>query len=292
MWIPSIRFRNGSPWDELDRDGSGKVGRDELADFYSTQVAGQRYRGTRTAAGNGGEITDALLRRFWTPTATGTSMHREWKAAAETLHSLDRNDDELIGPGELVAYASIRRYGKRVADGRIGTSTTRRATKPTCRSSSCLAVEPIQAGPRSSSSAGIGTATRALHGNRSRFGARRILISRSRCRWQVDGGGTGSLAQDAARRQLARPVLKSRRRDAAHLESLSGPANNALGHDHLELITPPLAVDIRVDAGRLPAAVVESRKQFNDHFDEANVNRDGFLDQADWGIRIPCASST
>lgn len=88
---------------ELDRNNDGKVTADELAAHYRAAGVGVVYVGVgRLPAG--AELTAALLKQFATDRA-GKVGEKEWKAGIESLNKLDKNDDELIGAGELVPKA-------------------------------------------------------------------------------------------------------------------------------------------------------------------------------------------
>jgi hypothetical protein len=88
---------------ELDRNGDGKVTADELAAHYRASGVGGVYVGVgRLPAG--AELTAALLKQFATD-RDGKVGEKDWKAGIEALNKLDKNDDELIGAGELVPKA-------------------------------------------------------------------------------------------------------------------------------------------------------------------------------------------
>lgn len=88
-------------WDSLDADRDGKVIGAELAAFYRRAGLGNALTGVgKPPAGD--KLTDALLTAF-DVNKDGRVDEGEWKSAPEALRKLDRNDDELIGPGELVA---------------------------------------------------------------------------------------------------------------------------------------------------------------------------------------------
>jgi Ca2+-binding EF-hand superfamily protein len=91
------------PLSEIDRDGDGKVSLGELARLYRGAGLGNVLIGVgRIPAG--AEVTAALLKRL-DADADGRVTEKECTAAADALKNLDRNDDELIGAGELVPKA-------------------------------------------------------------------------------------------------------------------------------------------------------------------------------------------
>ncbi len=85
---------------ELDRNGDGKVTADELAAHYRADGVGGVYVGVgRLPAG--AELTAALLKHL-VADRDGNVGEKEWKTGLDALWKLDKNDDELIGAGELV----------------------------------------------------------------------------------------------------------------------------------------------------------------------------------------------
>lgn len=92
------------PFADLDLNGDGGVGREELADYYRRAGLGGVLVGVGKPPATD-RLTEALLRHL-DADRDGTVSEAEWKAAAATLHELDRNDDELIGPGELAEQVS------------------------------------------------------------------------------------------------------------------------------------------------------------------------------------------
>src|SRR5262249_35103230 len=87
-------------WADLDLDGDGKVTADELADFYRRAGLGGVLVGVGKPPATD-RLTDAIIRHLDT-NKDGKVDEAEWKAAPTVLGKLDKNDDELIGPGELV----------------------------------------------------------------------------------------------------------------------------------------------------------------------------------------------
>ncbi|OWK46524.1 EF-hand domain-containing protein [Fimbriiglobus ruber] len=88
---------------DLDGDSDGKVTPAELARFYRRAGAGNAHIGVGRLPVSA-ELTDALLKHLDT-NGDGKVTEKEWLAAADVLKKLDKNDDELIGVGELVPKA-------------------------------------------------------------------------------------------------------------------------------------------------------------------------------------------
>lgn len=85
----------------LDANADGQVMVAEVANYYwSTGLGGVLIGIGKPPATD--QLTAALIQRLDT-NQSGKIDEGEWKTAAEILHKLDSNDDELIGPGELVA---------------------------------------------------------------------------------------------------------------------------------------------------------------------------------------------
>ena len=115
------------PWEELDRHpADGKVSFDEFADYYQRHgVGGVQVAVGRTPATDA--LTDALLRRL-DRDGDGRVSKAEWQAAADSLHALDLNDDELISGDELVPGLTLpRRVRRHAADAPVAGPCRRRA---------------------------------------------------------------------------------------------------------------------------------------------------------------------
>ncbi|VTR97476.1 probable calmodulin : Uncharacterized protein OS=Pirellula staleyi (strain ATCC 27377 / DSM 6068 / ICPB 4128) GN=Psta_0320 PE=4 SV=1: EF-hand_7: EF-hand_5: EF-hand_5: EF-hand_5: EF-hand_5 [Gemmata massiliana] len=88
---------------ELDRNGDGKVTPEELAACYRAAGAGTVQIGVGRLPASV-ELAAALLKNLDTD-GDGKVSEKEWGAASDVLKKLDKNDDELIGAGELVPKA-------------------------------------------------------------------------------------------------------------------------------------------------------------------------------------------
>ncbi len=90
------------PWEELDRDpADGKVSFKEFADYYRRNGVGRVQVAVGRAPATEA-LTDALLRAL-DRDGDGRVSKSEWQAAADSLHVLDLNDNELISGDDLVA---------------------------------------------------------------------------------------------------------------------------------------------------------------------------------------------
>jgi hypothetical protein len=98
--------RNGIAPDfsKLELNGDGKVEPAELADYYRRAGLGGVLVGIAVAPETEA-LTDALLKYVDTNQDAALS-EREWLAAGDVLRKLDTNDDELVGPGELIEWAA------------------------------------------------------------------------------------------------------------------------------------------------------------------------------------------
>lgn len=86
---------------QLDAGGDGKVTLAELAAYYRSSGLGAPALGIG-AAPFSAELTTSLLERL-DQDRDGRVTEAEWRQAEKILPSLDQNDDELLGAGELVA---------------------------------------------------------------------------------------------------------------------------------------------------------------------------------------------
>lgn len=88
---------------DVDRDGDQLVGERELAAFYRATGIGDVHVGIGVLSASR-RLREALTERL-DRDRDGAISKDEWRRAADRLASLDRNDDELIGVGELVPGA-------------------------------------------------------------------------------------------------------------------------------------------------------------------------------------------
>ncbi|MDY3552730.1 EF-hand domain-containing protein [Gemmata sp. JC717] len=101
LWGQSTPFTGAAPpLADIDLNGDGKASPDEVADFYRRAGLGGVLVGCGKAPATDA-LTDALLKHLDT-NKDGKLTEAEVKTAPDALKALDANDDELIGPGELV----------------------------------------------------------------------------------------------------------------------------------------------------------------------------------------------
>lgn len=86
---------------DLDRDKDGKVSLAELTGHYTAAGLGNVVVGLGRLPSSA-ELTQALVKQL-DADGDGLLSEKEWRAAADALRKLDKNDDELIGAGELSA---------------------------------------------------------------------------------------------------------------------------------------------------------------------------------------------
>lgn len=88
------------PWGELDRNGHGAISHEELAGYYRQAGLGNVLIGIGKPRATDA-LTESLLNHLHA--GNGNRTGSQWLAPDAVLRQLDQNDDELIGPGELVA---------------------------------------------------------------------------------------------------------------------------------------------------------------------------------------------
>lgn len=99
-WAQIAPKAGAIPMASLDRDHDGRVYAAEFADYSRRQGLGDLLVSTGAVL-SADRLTDALLQHVDIG-SDGVVNESEWRSAAPTLLPLDRNADELIGPGELV----------------------------------------------------------------------------------------------------------------------------------------------------------------------------------------------
>ena len=159
----------------LDANKDGKVNAEEHAAFYRKAGIGNVLVGVGRIP-TSEELTDALLKNLDTD-GNGKVSEKELKAAVASLMKLDKNDDELVGAGELVP--------KSLYPGAAGTLLLTaptaeggaRITRETAAASAAFRHEGHELGNRDRASACEGFRRRA-----NRCGTRRVAEATCRCR--------------------------------------------------------------------------------------------------------------
>jgi Ca2+-binding EF-hand superfamily protein len=101
LWGQFSAFTGEAPkWESLDTNNDGQVSQAEMVAHYHWAGLGNVLVGVGKPTATDA-MTSAILKHL-DSSGDGKVNEAEWKAAAESLRKLDTNDDELIGPGELV----------------------------------------------------------------------------------------------------------------------------------------------------------------------------------------------
>jgi Ca2+-binding EF-hand superfamily protein len=247
----------------VDRDGDGRVTRAELVDFYRRSGLG------RVSVGVGRpHATDALTRALLKALGAepdGTVTESRWRAAAETLRTLDRNDDELIGPGELVPRTA---YPGTLGAILLAPPAAKDVPVPELAG---LPVIILPADPADTSWAAAVVARR----DRDKDG-------------RLDAGEAGLSADvfaglDADRDQKLSPAELAAWRTAgptarATVRLGKRSANQSAVDSPLSAVGGRLRLDVRADEGKMPQQVAAARKQFLDRFTDVDADADGFIE--------------
>ena len=208
---------------DLDADGNGTVAPAELADYYRRHGLGGVLVGVGTPPATD-RLTDALLKQL-DADRDGRVAEPEWKAAADVLRSLDANDDELIGPGELVEFAAY--------PGATG-ATLLSAPDPAAKSDVALAALPLVVLPLRTADTHWAAALAARTG----AGAKELRSAAPAAAWAVRfGAETRRLAHAAGSTRfelrtdpglLADQTAAARKRAVAQFAEYDGDGDGAL----------------------------------------------------------------
>ena len=255
LWGQITPFVGVAPgFASLDLNGDGTVSGDELADYYRRAGLGGVLVGVGKPIVTE-QLTDALLKHLDT-NQDGSIDEAEWKAAPTSLRKLDKNDDELVGPGELVE--KILYPG---ATGAILCS----APSPTSQSDPTTDALPLIVLPLRT----IDTHWVSVVADRRektkvtaiKSDALAALRQASpTATWNVH---LGTVKQDVARLQAA---------------GEKQPADA-----RLRLSTDGIRLELRTDEGRLQDQTVAACKRFTALFAELDADADDTLDEAELG---------
>lgn len=95
------RLGEAPSWKDIDQDGNGKASLDEVRDYYR-RLGLSSPRVAAAALPFSESLTTSLL-KLLDADGDGRVSTAELRGSAELLAKLDRNDDELLGAGEIVA---------------------------------------------------------------------------------------------------------------------------------------------------------------------------------------------
>lgn len=253
---PAIR------WAEYDRDGDGRVSPAELTAYYHRHGLGSLQIGVgrpqSTAA-----LSAALLKVI-DADGSGSVSDVEWKTAVDSLRKFDRNDDELVGPGELVPKISY--------PGAIGSILLLPPSKAE-KSAPELANLPLLLlpdDPADTEWAEVLVARRDTNKDGKLELKESGLTADRFAAFDRDRDGFLSPAEFVSWRQLEPDI-----RYTIHLGS------GLKGQKAIETPAPfassRLRLDLRCDEGKMPGLAVAARKRFLDRFQDADANADGFV---------------
>ncbi len=253
LWGQIAALLGDAPaWGDLDLNNDGKVRADELADFYRRAGLGGVLVGVGKPPATD-RLTEALVKTLDT-NKNGKVEEAEWKAAPDVLRKLDKNDDELVGPGELVDRVAY--------PGALGSSLLM-APSPNTKSDAVtdalsFVVLPLRTADTQWAST---VAVRREAGKLSAIPADDLLALRAKPAatvWHVKlGAGKGTVVEPVG----GKP-----------------PANG-----RLVLAEGNLRVELRADGGKLAEQVVTARKRFLTAFAECDADSDGALDAKELG---------
>lgn len=249
LWGLFVPFGDAPPFADLDRNADGNVSGDELADFYRrTGLGGVLVGVGRSNATD--QLTDALVTHLDTDKDSHLT-EAELIAVAESLRQLDVNDDELIGPGELVA--------KTAYPGTLG-SILLRAPASDAKPDPIADALPFLVLPLRTADTHWIT---AVTSKRPAFTQNLLSTIRT----------TAPTAMWQAR-------LGTKPKGEATLIALGDkpPAN-----ERLTFSTGNVRLELRGDDGKLTEQIAAARKRFTALFTEFDTNSDGALDEKELG---------
>lgn len=265
LWGQSVPYTGHAvTMKELDTNSDGKVSKDELAGYYRGAGLGQMLVGVGRPL-NTAALTAALLKSLDTD-GDRTVSEAEWKAAADTLRKLDRNDDELIGPGELVPKISY--------PGTLGANIL---SPPTASDASGIGGIPVIVLPVDP--ANVHWAT-ALVARRDRDKDGKLDAKEAGLPPDVFGALDTNKDGKLSPAELA---LWRKHEPAARYTFRLGKR----GKDQADIVRPAVPAfatgrvrfDTRADEGKARDQVALAHKRLLDRFADADANADGFVDE-------------
>ncbi len=252
LWGLFVPFGGDAPpFADLDRNADGNVSGDELADFYRRAGLGGVLVGIGRSKATD-QLTNALVKHLDT-NQDGNVIEAELITAAKSLLQLDANDDELIGPGELVA--------KTAYPGTLG-SILLRAPAPNAPHESDPITDalPFIVLPLRTADTHWMTAAMSKQPALKADVLTTIRTATPKATWQVR---FGTKLQNE-------PTL---------IAIGDKPPTNA----RLTFSTSKVRLELRTDDGKLTEQTVAARKRYTALFAEFDTNSDGTLDDKELG---------
>lgn len=248
LWGQIATVSGESPaWNDLDLNTDGKASADELADYYRRAGLGGVLVGVGKSPVTD-RLTTAVVKALDT-NKDGKLDEPEWKAAADVLDKLDKNDDELIGPGELVDRTSY--------PGALG-STLLAAPAPGAKSDAVTDALPLVLLPLRT------TDTNWRH-----------AVTAHRTKEKLPPVPADALLALRA----AAPASAWQVRFAAGKDSVVEPVGGKPpANARLALASGSLRLELRADEGKLAEQTATARKRFLALFAEFDADSDGSLD--------------
>ncbi len=237
---------------DLDLNSDGKADGAELADYYRRAGLGGVLVSVGKPPGTE-QLTDALLKHL-DANKDGKVDEAEWKAAPAALRKLDKNDDELIGPGELVAKMS---YPGATGAVLYSAPSSQGAPEP-ATDALPVVVLPLR--------------TADTHWVSAVADRREMLKVAA-----VAPDALGALRKDAPAAAW-NVKLGERKKDAALLQATGGqPPPDA----RLHFSAGGVRLVLRAAEGKLREQTAAARKQFTALFAECDANSDSVLDETE-----------
>ncbi len=276
LWQPFTPFSGPAPAHEaLDLDGDRAISAVELADYYRRASLGNVLVGVGWSHSTTA-LTDALVKRLDTD-GDGRTSEKEWRAAEESLRTADRNDDELIGPGDLVPAT--------VYPGAIGSvllAAPSPRDKPEAQTRRLpVIVLPIRVADTHWAAELV---KRRDRDGDEKLDAREATIeSKQFAELDVVRDDKLTATELSGWRKLPpdacwRAALDDPQSGRPRVDELSNSAAGASDDDRRTLKMDGLCLTLAGAEGRLPPIIAASRKRWEDRFADCDVNRDGFVE--------------
>jgi Ca2+-binding EF-hand superfamily protein len=251
LWGQFTPHAGSAPeFSDLDLNMDGKVSGEELADYYRRAGLGGVLVGVGKPPATE-QLTDALLKHLDT-SKDGKVDEAEWKAAAMSLRKLDKNDDELIGPGELVE--------KTVYPGATGAILCS-APSATGKADPTIDSMPLIVLPLRTADAHWVSA---------------VVDRREKFKTAAIKPDTLNALRKDAPAAAWQVRLGKRKKDSAPIQAAGGKppvdARLRFSSDRVRLV-------LRSDEGKLEGQAAAARNRFTTLFTECDTNSDGTLDE-------------